>query len=123
MELDVSNGENFVTLSLNNNKITSNIEDVVPFESRVSTWGGEIYFPVPVDAEPETLTKTVTVGDVAFWHEGKSLAIFFGPTPMSEDNGQPVPADDVEVIGEVVDGLNILDHFEAGQDLFVKAVD
>jgi len=122
ISLCLSSSDNEVVLELDDRTITDELRDALPFESRISTWGEEIYFPVPVEAEAGELTTDVNVGDVAFWHEGQSLAVFFGPTPLSDDD-QPVPADDVEVLGTVSKGLDRLDQFHAGSEIDVKLGD
>lgn len=116
-----SDGED-ITLSLQDGDLTYEIFNTLPFETRISTWGEEIYFPVPVDAEPGELTEDLEVGDVVFWHEGQSLCVFFGPTPKSNGD-EPVPADKVEVIGSVKEGLEELTNLEAGDDLSVEESD
>lgn len=56
----------------------------LPCESRAHTWGEEVYFGVPVSAtlEPDAV-QVVDPGTVCFWVEGSSLALPFGPTPVS----------------------------------------
>jgi hypothetical protein len=78
------------------------ILDALPVESRVNRWGDEIYFTIPVEVGPENTTSKVEVGDVAYWPPGKALCIFFGPTPISEDD-RPKPASPVNVVGKVGD--------------------
>ncbi len=57
----------------------------LPCESRASTWGEEVYFEVPVKAvlEPDA-QQVVDPGTVCFWVQGSSLALPFGPTPVSK---------------------------------------
>ena len=116
--IELASDGSTVSVELDDGNLSRKILEELPLESRISTWGDEFYFPIPVESEPDSVTQDVTVGDVAFWHEGQSLAVFFGPTPMS-DGEEPVPADDVEIVGTVSSGLDRLDQFKAGQSISV----
>lgn len=58
----------------------------LPFESSAHTWGEEVYFSAPVKAEKEEdAQQVVEPGTVCFWVEGQSLALPYGPTPISHE--------------------------------------
>lgn len=59
--------------------------DILPCQSRANTWGEEIYFSVPVKANLDAdARQVVEPGTVCFWVEGNSVALPYGPTPISE---------------------------------------
>jgi hypothetical protein len=118
-QLIITSGDETIRVTLNGNEVGEKIREVAPFDSRVSKWGEEIYFAVPVEAEGSNPTDSVSVGDVAYWPEGSSMAIFYGPTPLSEGD-EPVPPDDVEIIGEVDGPLDSLERIDPGDSLTLR---
>lgn len=56
----------------------------LPCESRINTWGEEVYFTLPVRAAAEPgARQVVPPGTVCFWVEGGALALPWGRTPAS----------------------------------------
>lgn len=75
---------------------------ILPCESSANSWGEEIYFSVPVKVELEAdARQVVDPGTVCFWVEGNSVALPYGPTPISE-------GDECRLVSEV----NILDKIK-----------
>ncbi len=91
-----------ITAQLNDSRTAQKVWDSLPLSANVTRWGKEIYFPIPIqhDLEKKCVQDTVEKGDLAFWPEGNSFCIFFGPTPISED-GEIRPASPVNVIGYI----------------------
>ena len=63
------------------NKIIQNL----PIKAKIKTWGDEIYFDTKLRGillEKEA-KEVFNLGEIAYWTEGNSIAIGFGPTPAS----------------------------------------
>ena len=74
-----------VKLQLLNTKTSQILAELNSFKSKINTWGDEIYFKTPsrnIVLEPNT-SDIMNYGEVAYWTEGNSIAIGFGPTPAS----------------------------------------
>jgi hypothetical protein len=60
------------------------LRGALPCSSTANTWGEEVYFSVPMQADLEAdARQVVPPGTICFWVQGDSLAIPFGPTPVS----------------------------------------
>jgi hypothetical protein len=91
-----------IEAELNDSPTAKKVADALPITASLNTWGDEIYFTIPVDAElDETAREEVEMGDLGYWPSGKAFCIFFGQTPMS-DPGRIVPASAVNIIGRVI---------------------
>ncbi len=74
-----------VTANLRDTPTVKQLLAVLPCEASSSTWGDEVYFEVPLKAVLESdAEQVVEPGTVCFWVQGSSLALPFGPTPVSK---------------------------------------
>lgn len=101
------------------NPTAKKIKDSLPIESKVMTWGDEIYFDTGIIAPVQGATVDVAVGDIAYWPEGKCLCIFFGKTPASPDD-KPVPASEVVVVGKAPVNPALLRKVKPGSKIQVQ---
>jgi len=87
---------------LNDTPTAQKIAAALPLRASFNTWGDEIYFAIPVDADlDDSAQDVVAVGDLGYWPPGKAWCIFFGQTPVSQP-GKIMPASAVNVIGKVL---------------------
>ena len=94
----------------------------LPCESTANTWGEEVYFCVPVRADLEPSAKQVVPpGTICFWCEGQSLAIPFGPTPISHGNECRLVTK-VNVLGKLTGDPRVLESVRDGDRIRVEAV-
>ena len=99
------------------------IYDSLPFTASASRWGEEVYFltPVRVDLEPDA-RAIVEAGELAFWVEGISIAIGFGPTPISQ-GGEIRLAAPTNIWGHVIENARQLTAAPAGAAINVECAD
>ena len=96
----ISAGSVQATAVLNDTATAQAIWEALPITARASTWGDEIYFPIPVYLEEEDAQEVVEKGDLGYWPPGHAFCIFFGLTPMSQGN-EIRPASPVNVFGRI----------------------
>lgn len=102
MKIKIIIGDLTMDGELNDSPTAKKITEALPIKAPFDTWGDEIYFTIPVDAElDETAREEVEMGDLGYWPTGKAFCIFFGQTPMSEP-GKIIPASAVNVVGRVL---------------------
>jgi len=92
----------------------------LPCESSANTWGDEIYFdmPVSVELEPDA-RQVVDPGAVCFWVQGSSLALPFGPTPVSQGDECRLVSE-VNVLGMIEGDPKELGKVRGGETVRVE---
>lgn len=83
-----------IRIAWNGGEVTANLRETptvkqlvaaLPCEASAHTWGEEVYFELPLKAALETdARQVVEPGTVCYWVQGGSLALPFGPTPVSK---------------------------------------
>ena len=108
MDIKITVGYIALEAKLNDTPTARQIGEVLPLKTSFNTWGDEIYFAIPVEADlDDSALEEVEMGDLGYWPQGKAFCIFFGPTPMSTE-GKIVPASAVNIIGQVIGDATML---------------
>jgi len=99
---------------LNDSPTADLVWDALTIKAAANTWGDEIYFAIHVSAEEDdTAEEVVELGAIAFWPPGSALCLFFGPTPMSNDD-EIRPASAVNVLGILEGDPTVLRSVQPG---------
>ena len=94
----------------------------LPYEASASTWGDEVYFKLPFAAEAEpNATSVVDKGAVCFWLDGSSLALLFGPTPVSRGDECRLISD-ANVLGMIEGDPTVLGSVRSGDTVRVESL-
>jgi len=102
MRIAIRIGTLSMEAELNDTPTAQKIAAALPLRTSFNTWGDEIYFAIPVDADlDDSAQDVVELGDLGYWPPGKAWCIFFGQTPVSQP-GKIMPASAVNVIGKVL---------------------
>jgi len=102
MKIKIVIGHITLDAELNDTPAAKKMEEVLPLKTSFNTWGDEIYFTIPVEAElDESAREEVEIGDLGYWPTGQAFCIFFGTTPASIQ-GKIIPASAVNIIGKVI---------------------
>ncbi|MCY4108071.1 MAG: cyclophilin-like fold protein [Chloroflexi bacterium] len=101
------------------------IADALPIETRISTWGDEHYFGIPVQADAEPgASAAVELGDLAYWPPGNAFCVFFGPTPASHGPDDIRAASPVNVVGRLRSTpVEELQAIRSGSTVRIEALD
>ena len=97
--------------------------EALPVEGFANTWGEEVYFKIPVDAELEKEAREVVEqGEVGYWPMGQAFCIFFGPTPASKDN-EIRAYSSVNVLGHIIGDSTVFKDVIDGENVTIEKVE
>ena len=95
----------------------------LPFSSAARTWGEEVYFSTPVNIEKEADARdVVAAGEVAFWVEGRCIAIGYGPTPISQGDEIRLAAA-TNIWGKSLTDVSVLSRVNDGDPVTVQSLE
>mgnify|MGYP000486437112 FL=1 len=78
-----------IIIKLRSTPTANAIKSILPCKSIIQTWGEEIYFEIPTQKDlslDNTAKDVINLGEIAYWIEGKCIAIGYGRTPISHNN-------------------------------------
>lgn len=112
-----------VIADLRKTPTTEALLEVLPCTSAANVWGEEVYFSLPVRAklEPDA-RQVVDPGTVCFWVEGHSLALPYGPTPIST-GGECRLVTPCNVLGRIEGDPRRLKTVRAGDPIRLERVE
>ena len=86
ISIKFTNFDKTADIKLNNSRSPKTVKAILnalPLQVKINRWGDELYTDkTPIVAEEENARSVVDLLDVAYWPEGHSLCLFYGPTPI-----------------------------------------
>lgn len=93
-----------------------------PHKLDINMLGSMIYcdMPLKVALPKEGRTEDMEVGDIAYWPGPGAFCIFFGPTPLSGEDGKPVAPYPMIKIGKVIGDCSEMENAGDRQRLVIE---
>ena len=112
-----------IEVELDDTYTSRKIWDSCPIKSITNIWGNEVYFKTDIEViKDKTAKDVINLGEIAFWVEGSSIAIGFGPTPISiSDEIRLVTK--ANIIGKTTADLSLLSMVNSGEIVIVERID
>jgi hypothetical protein len=106
---------------LDDSDISNAIWLSLPYTAGINMLGGQIYFEMPLKyiSYKDPVTK-FDIGDVAYWPKVGALCFFFGPTPLSGDDGLPVSHFPLIKVGELTGEFSTLEDAGDRQNITLE---
>ena len=123
MKIRIKIGKVEIFATLKHTVTAEKVFTALPFTSLAQTWGHEVYFEVPVNAELEADAHQVVVpGTVCFWTQGNCLALPYGRTPIAKGTECRL-ADRCNILGELEgDFKTLLEGVRDGDPVSVNRI-
>ena len=97
------------------------IKSILPCKSIIKTWGEEIYFEMPIQKNlslDNDAKDVINLGEIAYWIEGKCIAIGYGKTPISQNNEIRLAAK-TNIWGDAVLNVKKLKNIKDGDEVII----
>ncbi len=92
-----------------------------PFKTEVNELGDSLYFEMPLDVPEDGTRETVfDVGDIVWWPGVNALVIFYGPTPLSGEDGRPVWKYGCIKVGKIIGDCSSLEETGDRQTILLE---
>ena len=111
-----------INIKLRSTKTAIAIKNILPFKSTVKKWGEEIYFEIPIEESLDLENDAkdiINVGEIAYWIEGKCIAIGYGKTPISKGNEIKLAAR-TNIWGDALLNIKELNKIKDGDEVVVS---
>jgi len=104
VEIEIPHSSN-ILLELDDSNSPNTVNEFIkklPFTVDLNVWGDEIYTSKsPISQAEENAISPVKLNDVAYWHTGKAICLFYGPTTIGK-LGEIISALSVNIIGKII---------------------